>query len=820
VPLPPNERNIVIAKLAGVLVLVAVLCAGALMPFVGGAGLLAKTQSDKFLTTSCNLQETQPPQQTVFYANDGKTKLATLFLQDRKPVPLGQIPKYLQQALVATEDRRFYSHTGVDMRGLLRSAFSTTNGDTQGGSTLTMQYVKQVRYYQAATTSSNEADQEASQAAQEAAISQNLNRKIEDANCAIYLESGKKESKDQILTNYLNIAFFGENAYSVQSAAETYFGKAVGQLSLPQSAMLVGLLKAPTQYDPIQHPKAAMERRNQVIDNLADVGDISSADAEKYKAEPMGLTTARVSVAHSDCTSAQIANSGFFCEYLRRWLMNNNSITDHTLFTGGLNVVTTLDANLQTTAQAALTKVFAWTPKAATAAMPIVDPKTGNVLAMVSNRQYGLDESKGQTELGLFTDPNSNAGSTFKYFTMIAALKAGATPKLTLGSPHGPYTVSSCPDGTGGKGIKDASPTIPDTLSMDDAFAYSSNKFFVGLEDKFFSQCDLTPVIDTAADLGLDELNQPLKPGTKNKETVGSNIAAQAQYSFTLGRAVSPLKMAAAYAAAANDGIYCPPSPVLSISDANGNSLPVKRGACTSKFNAQVARNALTVMAGESKSPGTAAPAFAGYYAGGGSPVVGKTGTTEASTNATLNSSAWYIGVTPSYSAAMAMFDPAHPYNPIPQVPGVKDGQAQGTDAARMWVGTLGATIVRNKWTWPSPNVLPQGVTVPNVVGMTADAATAKLSAAGFKLQNYGASFKTIDGDLLTDLRCAPSGKDIPGGNVAYQSPTGIALPGSTVTVCLSNNSKLQTTFATPKASPKVTPKPSPGARVTPRPGG
>ena len=183
----PNPAETVL-KLFGVIVLCALLAAGLALPYVGGLGLIAGKQADKFLNTKCNLIETPPPQKTVIYAKDGQTQLATLFTFDRELVKLADVPKYLQQALIATEDRRFYSHHGVDMRGLLRSAVSSSGGDTQGGSTLTMQYVKQVRYYQADTD-----------AQREAAISQTLSRKMEDAQCALEIE--KKDTKDKIIEN-------------------------------------------------------------------------------------------------------------------------------------------------------------------------------------------------------------------------------------------------------------------------------------------------------------------------------------------------------------------------------------------------------------------------------------------------------------------------------------------------------------------------------------------------------------------------------------------------------------------------------------------
>ena len=274
----PNPA-LVLIKLIGTLAVAGILGAGVLLPYIGGIGLVAKHQADKFMAKKCNLVETPPPQKTEVYAKDGKTLIATIFKQDRQPIPLSEVPKGLQKALIDTEDRRFYSHHGVDVRGLLRGLISTSSGDTQGGSTLTMQYVKQIRYYQAGDDL----------AKQRAAIAQNLQRKMEDAQCAISIE--KRESKDQILDNYLNIAFFGENSFGLQTAAQTYFGKAAKDLSLPEAALLVGILRAPSAYDPFVYPDAARARRNQVLQNLVDVGDLSQSRASKYEAMPISLST-------------------------------------------------------------------------------------------------------------------------------------------------------------------------------------------------------------------------------------------------------------------------------------------------------------------------------------------------------------------------------------------------------------------------------------------------------------------------------------------------------------------------------------------------
>src|ERR1700712_922404 len=265
-----------LGRLIGLLVIVGVLAAGFLLPYIGGAGLAAKAGADKFLGTQCNLTEEPVQQRTTIYASDGKTVIATLFDQNRQVVSLSQVPKAVTNALISTEDRRFYSHHGVDLRGLMRGALKTSKGDTQGASTLTAQYVKQARYYQATT------DLERA-----AAIDQNIDRKILDAQCALKIE--RESSKTEILEKYLNIAAFGENSYGIQTAAQTFFGVDVTKLTVPQAALLVGLVKAPTDLDPFNHPQAARDRRDLVIANMADEGYISVAEADRDKASPVRL---------------------------------------------------------------------------------------------------------------------------------------------------------------------------------------------------------------------------------------------------------------------------------------------------------------------------------------------------------------------------------------------------------------------------------------------------------------------------------------------------------------------------------------------------
>ncbi|HLY32972.1 MAG TPA: transglycosylase domain-containing protein [Jatrophihabitantaceae bacterium] len=791
-----------VGRLAVVLLAASILTVGLALPYVGGLGLAARHEASKFLNTPCNLQETQPPRKTTLFANDGKTVIATLFTQDRQPIPLSQVPKSLQQALVATEDRRFYSHHGVDMRGLIRSAISTSGGDTQGGSTLTMQYVKQIRYYQAGSDV----------AKQQAAINQNLNRKIEDAKCAIYLENTKHESKDTILDNYLNIAFFGENAYGIQTAAETYFNKPASKLTLPESAMLVGLLRAPTEYDPFQYPQAARDRRNQVLQNLVDVHDLPQAEADKYKSTPINLATTRPPVVREGCANAdtKILNVGFFCDYVVNWLETVGKVSDTQLTTGGLKVITTLDAGLQNSMQQHLqASMPAASPM--TAVLPAVDPKNGNILAMATSKLYGQHTSTkdtSHTQLPIFTEYSAQGASTYKLFPLLAALQTGVpanqaiytkqTPSISSTGVRGPvgYRPSNCqtsdPVQNG-----DAQETYFDTETMSSATAKSSNTYFVGLVDQLFG-CDLKPVVDMASKLGMDGLQEP--SGDANFTVAQSVINYGRAQELVLGDiGTSPLELAGAYAAVAGGGRYNAPAPVLSITDENGQTISVNRSPAVQVVSEQAAAEAVQILTGDTRYPGTAASQFASWYQQNpGSLVASKTGTSVAvvgNNDNAGNASLWFVGMTPDLVATSALINFDHPSAPAAGLPGLADpaNQAYGAFAAQMWLDALAPSLSGKSWTWPSPTAVA-GIAVPPITGMDLTTAANTLKAAGFKM---------VQLDQKNSLQCASA---VPPGNVAFYGPQ-IALPGSTITVCPSNGSP---PLAQPVPVPHVSPSRSP----------
>ena len=319
---------------------------------------------------------------------------------------------------------------------------------------------------------------------------------------------------------------------------------------------------------------------------------------------------------------------GFFCQYVTNWLTSTGGLSDTELNTGGLRIVTTLDPGLQNNAQAGLSAAMpASSP--ATAISPEVDPKTGDVLAMVTNKLYGPTPDGKHSAANLFTDASANAASTYKLFSLVAALKAGVDPDSFILQTANPYLATGC---GAAAPIQNDSSSIPTVDNLRDATVRSSNTFFIALEEKLFQGCDLSPIVGTAQSLGMTTLNQQV--GNDPSQTLARRIITQRQFGFTIGTyATSPLQLAGAYATIGNDGVFCPPAPVLSIKDVTGRPLPVPRKPCSAQMTPQVARAAANVLIGDSSAPGTAAPAYQAYAAAGGSPVAGKTGTQNAATD-------------------------------------------------------------------------------------------------------------------------------------------------------------------------------------------
>ena len=766
-----------LGRLVGLLVVLGVLGAGFLLPYIGGVGLAAKSGADKFLGTQCSMTEEPVQQRTTLYANDGKTVIATLFDQNRQVVPLSRIPKAVTNALISTEDRRFYSHHGVDMRGLVRGALKTTGGDTQGASTLTEQYVKQVRYYQANTD-----------AERAAAIDQNIDRKILDAQCALKIE--RESTKPEILEKYLNIASFGENSYGIQTAAQTFFGVDVGKLTVPQAALLVGLVKAPTDLDPFVHPQAARDRRDLVITNMANENYISAAEAARAKASPLGLAPRAPVPRGCSFANPAIKNAGFFCDYVTDWLTKVGGLSTTKVNTSGYKIVTTLDVRLQNQGQNAIWKKSGLDPQRGRGyllAMPSITPSTGAVTSMISDVRYGV--KKGNTGYSvdkLFTKAYAGAGSTYKYFTALAALKAGVPPSYTLTTRNNEWTTKNCPLQDDNKPyVAHNAASYPDTAPLERALPASSNTYFVAMEDQLFG-CDISPIVNTATGLGMNYLNNPQldSSGKPTGKTIAQAIIANRQPTFTLGQdSTSVLELTGAFAALANDGVFCPPTPIKSIADSTGKPVQLKsRPGCSRQFTPYVARTLSNIMVEDTKSSyGTASRFFTDWYNEGGSEVAGKTGTNNSSkydpekkkiVDDEGNSALWFVGITPNLVAAAALVNPERPTQRISGVPGITENN-DGTDTfgaatSKFWKLAYGPTLKAQEWEWPSVESTP-GNPVPSVTGMEQGEAIRYLASQGFV------------GKPLP----VPCGSREQAGDVAFYSPH-IAEPGATISLCIS----------------------------------
>ena len=798
-----------LTQLVGLVVIVGVLAAGFLLPYIGGAGLAAKAGADKFLNTTCNLTEEPVQQKTTMYANDGKTVIATLFDQDRQVIPLAQVPVTVREALIATEDRRFYKHHGVDLRGLIRGALKTSNGDTQGASTLTEQYVKQVRYYEAST-----------QAERDAAIDQNIDRKILDAQCAIKLE--KQNSKDQILSKYLNIAFFGQNSYGIETAAQTYFGVDASKLTVPQGAMLVGLVKAPSDYDPFAHPQAARDRRDQVIDNMLSQNYITAAQDKAYKATP--LKTAPQSVPARGCAFAnpQILNVGFFCDYALNWLETTGGLSDKKINTAGLKIVTTIDPNLQNQGQNTIWNGSGLNPSKAGGyilVMPSVAPQTGEVTTMITDLHYGVKKNDlGYSVNPVFTQPFAGAGSTYKYFTALTALKMGVPTDYRLTTPNNSYTTKNCPKDGNGNGYKAGNAgRYNDTLALDHALPESSNTYFVAMEDEVFG-CNLSPIVNTALGLGMNALRQEkFENGVGTGKSYATTVVDDQSATFTLGQEpTSVLEETGAFSALANDGVFCPPVPIKAVTDLSGKPVPFSRPGCSRQFDSFTARTLVNIMTNDTHSSyGTAGGQFGGWYGNGGSLVAAKTGTNNSCTRVDpndpssacnddgKNSALWFVGMTPGLTSAAAIVNPVNPNQQVKDVPGITENN-DGSDtfgavAAKFWLAAYQSDLLNQHWDWPTPDSAP-GQKLPMLTNATVDDATTQLTSAGFKVK-------------ILPFAC---GSQVTAGNVAFYGPQQ-AEPGATISVCLSSGVAPTLYVAPPRNNPSKTP---PGSGPTGGPGG
>ncbi|MDT0463931.1 transglycosylase domain-containing protein [Streptomyces gibsoniae] len=622
------------AKFLGVSVLAGAVMAGIALPAAGALGLAAKGSVQGFDDIPSNLKSPQLSQRTTILDSQGG-QIATVYSRDRTVVELKDISPYMQKAIVAIEDSRFYQHGAIDLKGVLRALNQNaqSGGVAQGASTLTQQLVK--NYFV------EEAGDDPTKVAQ--ATQQTLGRKVRELKYAIQIE--EKLGKKKILENYLNITFFGQQAYGVEAASERYFSKHAKDLSLPESALLAGLVQSPTRYDPVNDEAEAKKRRNVVLQRMADVHDISQAEADKAKKTPLGLN---VSEPKNGCITA-VKGAGFFCDYVREVFLNNpvfgKTKADRAEIwnRGGLTIRTTLDPQAQESLQKSVKDHVNKSDEVATAAT-VVEPGTGRILAMGQSRPYGFGKNETQINLSVDKAMGGGAGyqpgSTFKPIVAAAAIEGGTPATQEYPSPYEmdyPSPVAAC-DGKQWLNNENATLTNENEsehgpYGMKEATAKSVNTYYVQL----ISDIGICPVIDMAKKMGVNRAD-----GLKIDQAPSIALGTQE---------MSPLTMASAYATFADRGTYCTPVAIASITQTVGNekkSLAVPQSTCSRAMSQTTADTINTILKGVVED-GT------GTQAGLGSrPSAGKTGTTD------FRYAAWFVGYTPNMAGAVWVGDPAH----------------------------------------------------------------------------------------------------------------------------------------------------------------
>ncbi|WP_196603029.1 transglycosylase domain-containing protein [Pectinatus frisingensis] len=534
-----------------------------------------------FLTASINtkpdmLHNIDPPASSQLYDINGNLIKNVHAVENRVPVPLEKIPINLQNAFIANEDARFYDHFGIDPRGILRAVWAnlTNHEIAEGGSTITQQLAKNAYLSQDRT----------------------WKRKIQEVFLALELEH--QYTKKEILEMYLNQIYFGQGAYGVEAAAQTYFGKDVSELDLSECAMLAGIPRSPNYYSPLNNLAAAKERKTVVLQQMEKYNYINDSQLQQADREELKLNSGKKST--DDDTAS------YFIDYITQTLIDKYGADK--VYKEGLKIYTTIDMSMQRDAEAAMKnlpnsrkdKNNLEQPQGALVA---IDPHTGYIKAMVGGR--------GTDKFNRATMAVRQPGSSFKPFVFATAFENNMTPdtrvddseiKIGTWQPqnddhqfHGVVNIRQ---------IATESINIP-TIKL----AYS-----LGIDS----------VLSTAQKLGISTL---VLDGAKNDRNLASALGG-------LTKGVTPLEMAAAYSAFDNQGVYIKPTAIIKIVDRTGKTIeehqPEKHQAIT-----QRSAYLLTSILQNALANGT------GSRANIGRPAAGKTGTTDNYQDA------WFIGYTP-----------------------------------------------------------------------------------------------------------------------------------------------------------------------------
>jgi penicillin-binding protein 1A len=663
--------------LAFVLAFGAVLVALVLLPLFAGAGMAVNAFRDRLDQAGIGrVNIPRFPERSIIYAADGRV-LATVYLEEnRRIVRLDNVSKVARNAILAIEDSEFYEHGALDFSALIRAAIANlASGEIeQGGSTITQQLVKRVILEDP---------------------SQTFARKFQEAALAIRLE--RRYTKDQILELYLNEVYFGNGAYGIGTAAETYFRKPPGQLGLAESALLAAQIRAPGTYDPVTNRGAAKARRNLVISRMAELGWITEAKAEKARSAPLGLA--------ENVGPPKQKVEPFLVWFVRNLILDNETgefdafgetrnARVRTLYQGGLKIYTTFEPTWQRYAQKAADQSPHIDPKrdAPDTSLASVEADTGAIKALLSGKNYRRDQ------LDLVWHGIRQTGSAFKPFTLVAGFRKDFPPgkvyssKSPLCNLEGWISESGCvsnAEGGGDRGYMDLWTATQNSVNV----VFAQLAVDVGAEK----------IAETAQLMGITSKLDPVP-------------------SITLGvEEVSTLDMASAFGTLANDGVHCEPFAVTLVEQPVDQPDEKKvlyrhRQKCEPAVKPEIA-HLVTAMLQRVVSGGT------GTAAGIGRPVAGKTGTAQDYTNV------YFAGYTPQIATAVWV---GFPSGHIPMDTYYGGSVFGGTVAAPIWQDFMVLAMRDYPVEGFEPAPAPERGRIPDVVGLKANEAQPILVEANF----------------------------------------------------------------------------------------
>lgn len=635
---PTSVLGNVVAFIA-VAVVTGVVAAGLLVPPAAAAGLAANASVGWFKSLPANMESGPVSEASTVVAKDG-TEVAKFFAQNRDPVPLDQISPNMRKALLSIEDRDFYDHGGVDPWGIVRAMGNNLlrPSTRQGASTITQQYVnnliidQQVRAGEQAST---------------IGADKGVVDKIKEIKLALSMEQEK--SKDEILEGYLNIVLFGGSNYGVEAASQYFWGIPASKLSIAQSATLAGMVQSPNYYNPEVNPEASTQRRNVVLDTMVQTGSITQQQADQAAKEPMKLD---IHHTNSGCSAAKTAP--YFCDYVENEVMQSDSFGTTpeerlaTLQRGGLTIRTTLDPKAQ---KAADTQVNATQPKdnnpdSVSTSLISLEPGNGHIVSMAQNTNYSAAEGVSNTTYNFNVDTSMGGaggfqvGSTFKPFTLAQWINSGKGVKASIDARRLSYPAdyrwkASClpngykiEPGTDGNGLsfQNATEGYNKVMDVDYGIYNSINSALYAM----------------AADLDLCQIGEITKALGIHDGKTGDPVDTTVLSSLLGGSAdISPMTMARAFSAFANDGMMCEPRSITRVTDRSGKNYSVPGDKCQQVIKKEVAQGVNYVLE-QVIVKGSA------YQRGIGLPnaSAAKTGTTDNSTQT------WMLGYTKGLSTA------------------------------------------------------------------------------------------------------------------------------------------------------------------------